>query len=375
MATLPSNRTKLQAAISNQVAGTTADASANINAMIEAYDTIDTLNQKVDGLVSAGILSPIPPDTLSRQAIINGNFDIWQRGTSFSLDGKYTADRWQLFHNHSSVSVSQQANFAIDGSRSVARLTNNTRGAGSYFLLVQPIETSCCLPFINKKCTLSFQLRKSSVLAAGDVSARIVYTTAVDDTGFNMVNGTIAGITTVSNVNMSTNFQKCIVTATIPSNARTIGIVLLVNNSPTDGQYVEFAQVQLNVGDVAYPFQPKSFADELRDCMRYYEKSYDYINTPGTATQNGYNLIGIASNADNVATNISFKVRKRAAPSVTFYHSDGTAASVGKTVLNTKVSAVTTVLNGESGVGQINKTAGFTTGDVVSAHWTADSEL
>lgn len=48
MATLPADRSKLAIAQQNQVAGKPAAAKANIDAMTEAYDTIDLLNQKVD---------------------------------------------------------------------------------------------------------------------------------------------------------------------------------------------------------------------------------------------------------------------------------------------------------------------------------------
>jgi hypothetical protein len=34
---------------------------------------------------------------------------------------------------------------------------------------------------------------------------------------------------------------------------------------------IDIAQVQLNVGDKPVPYMPKSYAEELRDCQRYYE--------------------------------------------------------------------------------------------------------
>ena len=48
MASLPTDRTKLTAAQGNQVAASVASASKNINAITEAYDSIDLLNQKVE---------------------------------------------------------------------------------------------------------------------------------------------------------------------------------------------------------------------------------------------------------------------------------------------------------------------------------------
>jgi hypothetical protein len=41
--------------------------------------------------------------------------------------------------------------------------------------------------------------------------------------------------------------------------------------------------VQLEIGEQATPFEHRSFADELKQCERYYEKTYEYGTAPGTS--------------------------------------------------------------------------------------------
>ena len=47
---------------------------------------------------------------------------------------------------------------------------------------------------------------------------------------------------------------------------------------------IYITQVQLNAGDIALPFEPKSFADELRACQRYLQKINGYGAYIGNST-------------------------------------------------------------------------------------------
>jgi hypothetical protein len=47
------------------------------------------------------------------------------------------------------------------------------------------------------------------------------------------------------------------------------------------------SKVMLYLGAVAYPWQPRQYADELALCQRYYEKSYNDDVAPGTGTTVG----------------------------------------------------------------------------------------
>jgi hypothetical protein len=82
-----------------------------------------------------------------------------------------------------------------------------------------------------------------------------------------------------------------------------------VNVSSATNNYWQMTGAQLTVGSVAVPFEFKSYADDLRDCQRYYFRllemgGYSYIERSTT----GVNY----SNA--ISTIFSFPVPMRAAP-------------------------------------------------------------
>jgi hypothetical protein len=109
--------------------------------------------------------------------------------------------------------------------------------------------------------------------------------------------------------------------------------------------------VQLEVGEQATPFEHRSYGDELRRCMRYYEKSY--LDTQ-------YFMNGSSGAQVQRQTNY-YQVQKRASATLTqtATHADGSA----------------TVGNVGGNIDGITHSFGGADNNRVAFSWTADAEL
>jgi hypothetical protein len=144
-----------------------------------------------------------------------------------------------------------------------------------------------------------------------------------------------------------------------------------VNLMDTVNNYWQFTGLQLEVGSKATPFEHKRFSEELRDCNRYFEKSYDYSTPPGTVTNAG--MFGLRkSNISSSILDINLNyTRKRIFPTVIIY-SPQTGAS-GKARNDTvDITAQGTDI-GENNCRVTGTTA--SANRFISAHYTADAEL
>jgi hypothetical protein len=219
-----------------------------------------------------------------RNAIINGNFDIWQRGTSFT-GAEYGADRW--IHNRVGTTQTATRQAFTLGQTDVPgeptyycrTVVSSVAGAGNAALLLQRIED--VRTFAGQQITVSFWAK---VDATKNIAVELVQ-------GFGTGGSPSATVTAigVTKISISTSWQKVTVTATVPSiSGKTIGTdglgLLALNvwfdagstfNARTDslGQQsgtFDIAQVQLEPGTVATPFERRPIGTELALCQRYY---------------------------------------------------------------------------------------------------------
>lgn len=293
--------------------------------------------------------------------LINGNFDIWQRGTSLTYSSScYLADRWGFYISadggtNPTITLSRQINAGIDKSYYYHRITvdaaGSSYGASSGGGLYQPIEHGTrYLCGKGKTVTISFYARSDIVNKKLGLFLVQNYGTGGTPSSQEIINGSYVALTSAwikYKITITTNTLLGKIFGTDNNDKLTLQFYHIWGTS-TAGRVgdtvaesfvgtgnIDIAQVQLCSGDKTLPFIPKTFEEELRTCQRYYEKSYDYNDPPGTATQAG-NVIGQASNAVAPSTANTmvapchdvFKVTKRTTPIVTIYSTDGTANAI-----------------------------------------------
>ena len=269
-----------------------------------------------------------------KNKIINGDFGIWQRGTSFtpSAAWNYNADRFAMYcagSGHTPV-VSRQTFTA--GTAPVAgyeglyfwRYSQAAAGSGNTTNNVaQRIEN--VQTFANQQVTVSFWGKADA--------SRTVTSEFYQEFG----SGGSAGVTTsIGSHSFTTSWQRFTATVTVPSiSGKTVGTnsyLTLQFILPTGvAQTIDIWGVQVEAGSTATAFQTATgtIQGELAACQRYYFRN-------GTGA--GYQPMGfgLASSSTNGMIMINFPVPMRTSPTSI----DFSTLQVNDTTVGTAVSAV-----------------------------------
>lgn len=313
----------------------------------------------------------------TKNVIINGGFDIWQRGTSFGslTDGAFFADRWAVDFNGTgatrTVSRQEIAGAWATSSRYFMRYAQSVAGSGgTYNWFHQRIEDVTTLA--GQNVVISFWA-KADASRSVDVAGSQVFGSG-GSTQVNFTLGTAA---------LTTTWTKFSFTVALGSmSGKTIGtgsnveidFKLPLNTAMT----IDIGDVQLEAGSQATPFSRAggTIQRELAACQRYYEKSYDQTTALGTATFVGAGGGAFGTNASGYSVaSTYFKVTKRSAPTITSYDTSGNSGKC-----STYASDGTVTANKTPGIDQIGVT-GFrayengTTKNGLFYQWVADSEL
>jgi hypothetical protein len=302
-----------------------------------------------------------------RNRLYNGNFQIWQRNTTFTGIGTntYTADRWVTPINAgagSTLGVSRQTNVpsAAGFNYSMQIVTTATTGAPS--LIEQRIEAVNTADLVNGTyVTVSFWAIQTSPATFITLNTQLLYP-SVADTWTTQNN---AGATTVGNVlSGSWAYYRAVIQISTASVATNGLSVQFWTPAITAATTVLIAGVQVEKGQVATPFEVRPFATELALCQRYYTQWGPTTGSQrfGLGTNNGtitYLILNylvtmrIPPTAISVSSPSHFNILGGAAP--TTITIDNTSTTIGSVALNyaSSVGSGATLVYGASALAYI----------------------
>ncbi|GIP53096.1 hypothetical protein [Paenibacillus vini] len=303
-------------------------------------------------------------ETANGNALINGNFDVWQRAVNANMVGmQYVADRWQnvlisSVSDPSVITVNRMPSQGGDvpGSAYYMRfeITNPGTGIVSYARcnMMQAIENGVRkLAGAGRKVTLSFWARTN-------IPGKLIGVNLHQDYG---TGGTPSTYENIYGRNFELTSEWRRYSHTFETNSLAGKTFGLNNNDVLTPQiwlmwgedykirfgtpvpetfrsagYVDIAQIQLNTGDKALSFQPRRIADEINACQRYFKKSI--VNF-------------VYSNVDKIYTALGGWGRPmRIPPTITFGQlrgTYGTEIDTTATLLQQDENGIKTILLGE----------------------------
>lgn len=255
--------------------------------------------------------------------IINGGFDIWQRGTSFSNVGStaFSADRWRT------VTTTLNSNITQDTSTPSAEFkysykavpASNGTPSGEW-VARQVLEQQNVFHLAGKTVTLSFWYRSTKTSG----KARVSVSNNTGGTDVAQTFTVVANTWTKIVLQFSSFANVTAWTGSINDWGGFVDIGFADATPLTTSDNFYITGVQLEAGSTATTFRRSgnSIQGELAACQRYYEKSYDLTTAPGTVTEVGvHRHSGSGNAAGRHYVPIRFKVEKRTnAYTVTTYN-------------------------------------------------------
>jgi hypothetical protein len=262
----------LGTAVAEGMVSFTADNNA-----VEVYNGTDwvglesSLNTGTSGFtaLSAGTAG-ISYQPVSHNYIINGAFDVWQRGTSFSVGSGegYSADRWVAARLDAGQATQENFTPAELQAIGYGEATHYIKIAGSGVRtsqrLIQRIEEVRTLA--GQTVTLSFYAKDNS--AGGEYIALL---------GQNFGSGGSAAVNQSAVIPITSSWARYQFQFTLGSmSGKTIGANSFLEVQLRQNDAVAFEMdiwgVQLEAGSVATPFKrhAPSLQGELAACQRYY---------------------------------------------------------------------------------------------------------
>ena len=199
-----------------------------------------------------------------RNILINGAFQHWQRGTSFSSN-VYGSDRWKFYapgghaYAQSTDTPDSPNNFEFSAS---------CTGTGDATGLTQFVESKNAkhIPSSGStKVILSFYLKHTTNSGTGKITSVVGTMNSADNSGASTNRSTQNHNTTTSWARYTHEMTGADLTAAV-----TNGLVVTIKHNGSGNTVFLLTGCQLEINETVTPFELRSVGEELLLCKRYY---------------------------------------------------------------------------------------------------------
>lgn len=338
----------------------------------------------------------LPASMQGSNMVINGDFQVWQRGAGGSATFTgiaagttlYTADRWQCQISGTGNGYFNQTAGTTSGSyrMRMGRTVGNT-GTGNWACTTS-LTRDMCIGAAGNVLAISY---KAVCGANYSPTSSVLSVSVYSGTGSSDVSSLSTGFTGlvqeygVAQV-VTTSLQSFSgATATLATNVTQLAVYFGMNPTGTAGadDWVEITDVKLEISPQATPFERKSFSEELKQCQYFFQKTFNYTVAPADnrATGSGefYSFAAVAGSTANLGTSLIFSRPMRVAPTITAYTPNSATAGRGYNLTRTTVLggavSVSNVMQWHVRLGSGTTTAGTVAGDQLQYNFIFDSEL
>lgn len=311
-----------------------------------------------------------------RNKLINGGFDVAQRGVSFTDPGSYTLDRWASQSNPTNTVITQQAfaqntNVIPGNPKNYFRITfnNSATQAADRVVLMQRVEDY--QQFVGRTVVLSGWYRSTVTLGGCNWLFQMKRSSGfydncseqADPRGFEIPSSDWQYF------ERRVLVSKSVLVGQTMTSSASFGITLYYQTCNNTG-YMDFANLQLEL-DQATPFEQRPYATELALCQRYYWQTLSRLGGGYAFDQIGQGFIrSLTTTGAPVTIQVPYPVPMRSSPSI------GTTNGVNFTC---QVADTAHFANGGLGVWasgnrigwvdlNVDSTSGWSVGNAVSVY-------
>ena len=252
------------------VSGTSGNLGLFTNSSFTYNPALNETTTSVNGLQGRNLLD-------------NGDFQVWQRGTSFSLgSGNYQwgPDRWELYASATSDTATCTKVAGATTQQEycrVQRTVANSTMRGTYSL-IQPLLIERCLGIQGQELTVSFVARIGTTFSGASNQIQIV---AITGTNSNDISGTYTAYsspTTALSISQTLTTTATAYSArfAVGATATAMNIQFKYTTSGTNvtADYFDITNIQLEISQFPTNFERLPFSKQLMACQYYYQPIY-----------------------------------------------------------------------------------------------------